>query len=780
MAVVPVLTAHPTEVQRKSILDCQREIARLLAERDRGQLLPEETTANEEALRRVILTLWQTRMLRIVRLTVRDEIENGLAYYRYTFLRGLPRLYAKIEDAISAYCGGQAPLLPSALRMGSWIGGDRDGNPYVTHEVLEQALRMQATLAMEFYMEEVHLLGAELSMAQRQVRTSTALNRLSETSQDRSEHRKDEPYRRALIGLYARLAATAKTLDLPVVPRRVAETAPYAGCAEFVADLDTVSDSLSSNGGDRLAKGRLRDLRRAADIFGFHLCSLDLRQHSGKHELLVAELLSRSGAHAGYAGLEEPEKIQLLLREIGSPRPLRSPYLDYGEEAQSELAIFDTMARAHTRYGSQALPNYIISKTDGVSDLLEVALLLKESGLLKAGGNPALSVNVIPLFETINDLRNSAVIMDKLLSLPQYRSLLGSRNMVQEVMLGYSDSNKDGGYLTANWELYKAERELARTFERHDIGLRLFHGRGGTVGRGGWPSYEAILAQPPGAVDGQIRITEQGEVIAGKYADRDIGERNLETLFAATLEASLLRTADVVDEKACHEVMEGLSEEAFRAYRGLVVDTPGFIDFFRAATPISEIAQLRIGSRPPSRKASWEIEDLRAIPWVFSWSLSRIMLPGWYGFGTAVQRMIERTGDAGLQRLRDMHQRWPFMKALLSNMDMVLAKCDFGIASRYADLVPDPVLREAVFGRIRDEWQLTVRHLLAITGHTGLLENNPALARSLRSRSPYIDPLNHLQVTLLRRLRAGEDDEVIRRAILLTINGIATSLRNSG
>ena len=619
-------------------------------------------------------------------------------------------------------------------------------------------------------------------MARRLVGTSGALDELAAASPDRSDHRQDEPYRRALIGVYSRLAATSEQLDQHAAERPPAGVAqPYANSADFITDLDIIADSLTDNGGARIARGRLRQLRRAVEIFGFHLCSLDMRQHSGVHERVIAELFARSDGGIDYAELPEAGKIELLLREIATPRPLASPYLVYSEETAKELGIFKTAAALHQRYGAQALPNYIISKTDGVSDLLEVALLLKEAGLLLPGPEPLLALNIIPLFETIDDLRGCSAIMDGLFQLPGYRQLLATRGNVQEVMLGYSDSNKDGGFLTANWELHKAEVELVKVFARHGVELRLFHGRGGTVGRGGGPSYEAILAQPPGSVNGQIRITEQGEVIASKYADPEIGRRNLETLIAATLEATLLKHGSAGgDTAAVHGVMEQLSRDAFRAYRDLVYQTPGFVEFFRQVTPIAEIAQLRIGSRPASRKTSWEIEDLRAIPWVFSWALSRIMLPGWYGFGTAVQALIDRDGDKALELLRQIHRDWPFLQTLLSNMDMVLSKCDFGIASRYAELVRDERQRADIFGRMQAEWQLTVKHLLAITGQRELLESNPALARGFRNRSPYIDPLNHLQVTLLRRLRAGEDDEVIRRAIMLTINGIAAGLRNSG
>ena len=777
--ISPVLTAHPTEVQRKSILDCQLEIARLLTERDRLQLTPDELVQNEEALRRVVLTLWQTRVLRELRLTVNDEIENGLAYYRYTFLRQLPRLYAEIEDLLAQQGFGHAPL-DGFLKLGSWIGGDRDGNPYVTDDVMRHALTRHSSTAMDFYFEEIHRLGGELSQSVRMVETTPELAQLAEQSPDTSEHRRDEPYRRALTGIYARLAATSRLLDHHVPNRRaIAEAPPYRDSAEFAQDLAVLADSLAANGSERVARGRLRGLHRAAVIFGFHLAPLDMRQHSGVHEQVVAELFALGARREGYAALPEAERRAWLLEELKLPRLLRSPYLAYSDEVGKELAILDTAADMHRRYGAEALPNYIISKADGVSDLLEVALLLKEVGLLQPGEAPRLDVNIIPLFETITDLQGCGPIMDQLFSVPRYRALLASRGNVQEVMLGYSDSNKDGGFLTANWELYKAEVELVKVFARHKVKLRLFHGRGGTVGRGGGPSYQAVLAQPPGSVAGQIRITEQGEVIASKYSDPDIGRRNLETLVAATFEATLLEPASV-ERTAYLEVMQEMSATALSAYRGLVYETPGFVQFFRTATPITEIADLHVGSRPSSRKKTDRIEDLRAIPWVFSWSLSRMMLPGWYGFGAAVEALAARKGDGGLELLREMYRDWPFFRTLLSNMDMLLAKSDISIASRYAELVTDGELRERIFSRIQDEWHRTVRWLLAITGQGELLEANPALSRSLRNRSPYIDPLNHLQVELLRRYRSGETQERIRRAILLTINGIAAGLRNSG
>jgi len=777
--ISPVLTAHPTEVQRKSILDRQLETAELLNRRDRVALTPEEERDNDESLRRTILTLWQTRITRSARLSVYDEIENGLAYYHYTFLRELPKLYAEIEDRLDEQFGGLH--VDPLLKIGNWIGGDRDGNPNVTAEVTRHALQRQSELALDFFLSEVHTLGSELSQARRLTKVSSSLEELASRSPDKSAHREDEPYRRALTGVYARLATTARGFGHDHAARAaLGEATPYASCAEFIADLDVIAESLKTHRGRRVARGRLRDLRRAAEVFGFHLCALDLRQHAGVHEQVVAELFERGANRAGYAGLAEDGRRLWLLTELALPRPLRSPHLDYSELTRSELSVFDTAAALQQRYGAEALPNYIISGTNGVSDLLEVALLAKEAGLLQPGEQPRMTINIVPLFETIDDLRGCAHIMDELFSLPTYRALLASRGDTQEVMLGYSDSNKDGGFLTSNWELYKAEVELVKLAARHGIQLRLFHGRGGTVGRGGGPSYQAILAQPPGAVNGQIRITEQGEVIWAKYANPEIGRRNLEALIAATLEATLLSREVEEGLATYHETMDQLSAIAYRAYRNLVYDTPEFTEFFREATPITEIADLNIGSRPTARKASGRIQDLRAIPWVFSWSLARIMLPGWYGFGTAVETYLETHGDVGLARLQEMHRRWPFLQALLSNMDMLLAKSDMGIASRYANLVRDTKVRERIFGAIHAEWQRSVRHLLAITGQKELLQTNPSLARSFRNRSPYIDPLNHLQVTLLRRRRGGDTDDIVKRAILLTINGIAAGLRNTG
>jgi phosphoenolpyruvate carboxylase len=791
--VMPVLTAHPTEVQRKSILDSHIEIARLLDVRDRSRLTPEEAAQGEEALRRVILILWQTRMLRAARLTVQDEIDNALSFYSYTFLTAIPRLIEEIDAELHARYKRRLPP-PQMLRMGSWIGGDRDGNPFVSHATLAYAVETQSAIALSHYLEEVHKLGRELSLSLQRVDISPALKRLADSAGDVSDQRRDEPYRRAMTGIYARLAATCTALGQPEAARKPTVRArAYATSEEFTSELDTIIDSLRLHGSARVVYGRLVRLRHAAQVFGFHLASVDLRQHSGIHETVMAELAERSGAVAGYAQLDEEAKIAFLLAEMGNARLLRSPFVKYGELAAKELAIFDAAQAIQARFGKVALPTYIISNTNAVSDVLEAAVLLREAGLLRPAGKagssdkcaPQLDLNIAPLFETIDDLRRAGQMMDRLLSLPAYRALVTARGNQHEVMLGYSDSNKDGGYVTSNWELYRATLDLVEVCERHKVKLRLFHGRGGTVGRGGGPSYDAILAQPAGSVNGQIRITEQGEVIASKYSDPEIGQRNLETLVAATFEASLLRPEKGAARAARERpewraAMEEISESSFKAYRALVYETPGFVEFFRDVTPIGEIAELNIGSRPAARKASDRIEDLRAIPWVFSWSLARIMLPGWYGFGTALEKFVAKNRTANLKLLREMHAGWPFFRVMLANMDMLLAKTDLGIASRYARLARDQKRATALLKRIEDEQTLSMRHLFAIEQTKALLAGNPTLARSIRNRRPYIDPLNHLQIELLRRLRAGDGDDRVKRALLITINGIAAGLRNSG
>ena len=799
--ISPVLTAHPTEVQRKSILDAERDIAKLLSARDdirlhgaasaggKDALTPRELAANEAQIRARVMQLWQTRLLRYSKLTVADEVENALSYYESTFLREIPKIYADIEQTL-----GQ-PVPHSFLRMGQWIGGDRDGNPNVSAQTLEYALRRQSEVVLRYYLTEVHYLGGELSVSALLAQCSPDMQALAERSPDRNAHRVDEPYRRALIGMYARLAATLQTLTGTEATRHaVAPQNPYGVPQELADDLRTIEQSLHAHHGGALTTQRLRPLIRAVEVFGFHLATVDLRQSSDKHEAVVAELLRTARIATDYSALDEDAKRALLISLLNDARGLRVLGAEYSAHAHSELAIFEMARRMRQQFGHEAIRHYIISHTESVSDLLEVLLLQKEAGLLRGtlDTDAVCDLIVVPLFETIEDLRNAAPIMRGFYALPGIADLVQRSGAEQDIMLGYSDSNKDGGIFTSNWELYRAEIALVGLFdelaaERAPVQLRMFHGRGGTVGRGGGPSYQAILAQPPGTVRGQIRLTEQGEVIGSKYANPAIGRRNLETLVAATLEATLLQATKPAPKRFLAAAAQ-LSEHSMAAYRALVYETPGFSDYFFGATPLREITELNIGSRPASRKATQAIEDLRAIPWGFSWGQCRLTLPGWFGFGAAVHRFVHGAEDehdaaqvkAHTALLQAMQKQWPFFQTLLSNMDMVMAKSDLALAARYAELVPDARLRKRIFSAIDAEWHRTAEALALITGNKQRLAANPALRRSIHHRFPYIDPLHHLQVELVRRYRAGQTDERVQRGIHISINGIAAGLRNTG
>ncbi|HWK60545.1 MAG TPA: phosphoenolpyruvate carboxylase [Eoetvoesiella sp.] len=812
--IMPVLTAHPTEVQRKSTLDLHREIAALLAH-EQDTLTPSERRALQKRLTGLVAMLWQTRMLRQQRLTVIDEIDNALTYYTSTFLTAIPRLYQDLSNQLQGPARNifdeSGEPLPPFLRMGNWIGGDRDGNPNVNATTLEQALLRQSTLVLRHYLHEVKQLGTEVSISQSLSPVSPALRELAQESQDPSPHRLDEPYRRAFIHIYARLAATSIALtghSQALWPTY--EAPPYADPQEFEHDLQIVLDSLGKHHGSLIAPLRLDSLRQAASVFGFHLATVDLRQSSDVHERVLTELFKaacvmRNNKVVDYAALSEEERISLLRSEIRQARPLVSPWISYSAETEKELAILRMAAACRKKYGDMAIKQAIVSHTETLSDLLEVLVLQQETGLIapawnQASDNSEGGLMVVPLFETIPDLERSAGIMAQWLDLPEVKARVRhAQDGVQEVMLGYSDSNKDGGYLTSNWSLYQAERQLVQVFLKRKTRLRLFHGRGGSVGRGGGSSFDAILAQPPGTVNGQIRLTEQGEVIQAKYKNAEVGRYHLEMFVAATLEASLapkLAAAQTEDENMARfgSALDFMSATAQQAYRDLVYATPGFNDYFFASTPILEIAGLNIGSRPSSRKASQKIEDLRAIPWGFSWAQCRLLLTGWYGMGTALYRYVEHghengpaTAAARLAMLRKMARDWPFFRTLLSNMEQVLAKTDLGIARQYAGLVADAALRNHVFGRIEAEFLLT-REMFTRVAQRELLAEDPLLANALSERFAYIDPLNHLQVELLKRHRQeGEkaprrDDKEsqIQRAIHMTINGIAAGLRNSG
>lgn len=812
MLIVPVLTAHPTEVQRKSTLDAHQMIADDLV----SFLTSHDEDNKEDSLERLeahIKLLWLTRMLRFTKLTVENEIDNANNYFQTTFLKAIPSLYKRLRRSLGK--DDAARTLPAFLRMGSWIGGDRDGNPNVNANTLKVAFQQQSMTVLRFYLHEVHELGTALSVSTFLTEVSRPLQELSDASIDTSPHRADEPYRRVLINIYARLAATARELsDGLLQVSNVKPATAYASPSDFLRDLSVVAESLRQNDAGSIADLRLNQLIQAVEIFGFHLATVDLRQSSDVHEAVLSELYTRSMTHFkgqifNYAQLSEEDKVELLLSELKNSRPLVSPWQHYSEQTAKELSILQTAAQIRKRYGQQAIVQTIVSHTETLSDLLEILVLQQETGLISLETNEQgelLPIQagdgliVVPLFETIPDLEAGAHIMDKWFSIDMVKQrIVHAQDGLQEVMLGYSDSNKDGGYLTSNWSLYKTELDLLEVFKKHQVRLRMFHGRGGSVGRGGGSSFEAILAQPPGTVAGQIRLTEQGEVIQTKYKSPVIGLWNLERLVSATMQASLCQQYRQGDDymHKYSSAMQHISDISQQAYRHLVYETPGFAEYFFAATPINEIAGLNIGSRPASRKKGQRIEDLRAIPWTFSWAQCRILLPGWYGVGTALETYIEQglAGDnlSAEQRiafLQEMRHEWPFFTTLLSNMEMVLAKSDMEIAKQYSTLVKDEALRSKIFGLILEEHERTVRILKLILG-TELLACNPILEKALQARFAYIDPLNYLQVEVIDRVRKGAsttakhtqsryDSLRNERSIHLTINGIASGLRNSG
>lgn len=777
--VSPVLTAHPTETRRRTVFEVTRRVQTLMRRRDalrtgpRDAVAEAETAAVEHDIRRQVLTLWQTAIIRSERPRIEDEVLGGLQYHEATLLDAIPPLNAEIAERLGT--GDRA-----VVRPGSWIGGDRDGNPYVTGEVVRFATERAAGLVHGHYAEQLRMLERELSLSARVVRVPDELRELAdslpEVGDEVTATREDVPFRRAVRVVRRRLAARTPAGG---------DDQPYLSPAEMLTDLDTIDTALAACGSELLRSPRLRDLRWALRSFGFHLQALDLRQNSRSHEEVLTELFALAGVSADYSALDEPARVELLLRELSHDRPLLGPRAELSEPAARELGVMRAAATAVDLLGPEVVPHYIVSMCGSVSDLLEPAVLLREVGLLT--GDPAAprsTVRLIPLLETIDDLAAGAGILDAVLALPQFRALLRGQGEVFEVMLGYSDSNKDGGYLAANWALYQAQRDLVAAADRAGVHLRYFHGRGGAVGRGGGNSYDAILAQPPGAVQGALRITEQGEVISAKYSEPHRARRNLEALVAATLEASLL-DVEGLGERAdeAYGVMAELARLGREAYASLVHDDAGFIEYFTSSTPLSEIGELNIGSRPASRTQTSTVDDLRAIPWVLSWSQSRVMLPGWFGVGTALRRWLDGDGDGPGERLatlRRLYQDWPFLRTTLSNMAQVMAKADMGLAARYAELVPDAAVGRRIHGIITDEFELAREMLLAVTGHETLLDDNPALARSVRNRFPYLEPLNVLQVELLRRYRSGDTNPAVRTGIQLTMNGLATALRNTG
>jgi phosphoenolpyruvate carboxylase len=795
LQVSPVITAHPTEVRRKTVLEVLDRLAELLDELDVRRSDAGAVARIERELSVGVLLLWQTALLRLSKLRVRDEINEAIRYYDTSLFGVIPELTRQLAASVAELADGRLVDTTDTITMGSWIGGDRDGNPFVTADVVRHAIGRQCETALAHHLTALFDLSRQLSMSERLVTPSAAVLALAEASGDDSPFRADEPYRRALRGMHARLHAFARLALEPDVavpgPAPVDERTAYTDLAELLHDLDDVIESLHGHGAGPIADAIVDPVRRGIAIFGAHLCGLDLRQNSAVHEAVLAELFAQAGVCDDYAALTEAERVALLSAEMRTPRLLRHRDADLGEQTQSELAILEAAASAVRRVGRRIVPHYVISMAHDLSDVLEVAVLLKEVGLASAahGDRVATSqLDIVPLFETIDDLRRSPDVLDAMLRHEVYGDIVRSRGNRQEVMVGYSDSNKDGGYLCSQWSLSAAQTTLAAVARRNGVRLRFFHGRGGTVGRGGGPAYQAILALPAGTVDGSIRLTEQGEIVAAKYSNPAMARRNLETLVSATLEATLLHRLPSDDDASIDPefsaTMAELSSHAFDAYRSLVYGDERFVDFFRAITPTSEIATLNVGSRPASRRTSNAIEDLRAIPWVFGWTQCRLMIPAWYGVGAAVERFVDtdRSGaDDRLAQLGSMYREWPFFRAAIDNMGMVLAKSDLGIAGRYADvLVADDSMRRDIFGAITDEHARTLDWHHRITGADSPLADNALLARSLRNRYPYLDPLHVMQVDLLRRYRDGDDHELVVRGIQLSINAIATGLRNSG
>ena len=768
--VTAVLTAHPTEVQRQTVLSFNRRIRALLPQRERCTN-PDALAQLRREIDTVLLGLWQTSETRRHKLSVNDEINNGVSIFPMSFFEALPKLYRTMErDFQTAYPGVR---VPNILKIGGWIGGDRDGNPFVSAETLRFAFRRHADAVFRFYRGELDKLYRELPLSIRRVKVNDDVMALAALSPDEEIARTEEPYRRAIAYIMARAMGKARSLGLGM-GCKFGFLEPYATVEEFLNDLKKLQRSLHENGSQLLAEGRLADIIRSVSVFGFHMMPLDLRQHAGKHADVVAELFQHAGLE-DYNSLNEEQKQAALLRELSHQRPLYSPFITYSDHTRHELAIFNEARKIKDEFGEDAVTQSIISNCEQPSDLLALALLLKESGLLTVeNGKPRSRINIVPLFETIEALENACPVMETMFRLDWYDALLESRGNIQEIMLGYSDSNKDGGYVTSSWCLYQAELGLVELFKKYDVRMRLFHGRGGSVGRGGGPSYQAILAQPAGSVAGQIRITEQGEVITAKYADPGNAQRNLETLVAATLEASILPDKKDPDDK----LMQDLSDVSFKYYRELITH-PDFIDYFLQTSPIQEIATLNLGSRPASRKTLARIQDLRAIPWVFSWMQNRLMLPAWYGFGSAVETLCEGNPDT-LTALREHAQSNPFFQAMLSNMEQVMAKTDITLAENYAGLSESPDKAKVIFGMIKEEYQRSRKALLDLLQTEELLRDNRSLARSLALRIPYLNALNGLQVAMLKRLRKEPDNPHALLMVHLTINGVAQGLRNTG
>lgn len=770
--VVPVLTAHPTQVQRKTVLDLTEKLHSLLRKhRDvKNGLINERKWKN--AIQKHIEILTQSDIIREKKLKVANEITNVLEYYNLSFIKAIAKLmteYKLLLEENNIELKNETPIT-----MGMWIGGDRDGNPFVTAETLNLSAMKQCELITTYYIEKLNSLYRTFSMSSHVTKGSKKLEELANRSSDTSEYREKELYRRALSYIKEKLENTREYL---LQDKEVEDK--YLTADEFIADLTIIEKSLLENKGEILVTGEFEELLNVVKIFGFYLASIDMRQDSSVYEVSVAELLSSANIEKDYSSLSEEEKCELLLKQLKEdPRPLSiNDENKQSEELRKELAIFRTARKLKDKLGDNVIKQNIISHTTSVSDLLELAIMLKEVGLV---GSDFARLQLVPLFETIEDLENSYEVMDKYLSLDIVKKWVSDNRRYQEIMLGYSDSNKDGGYLSSGWSLYKAQQELSSLGEKHNIKVTFFHGRGGTVGRGGGPSYDAIISQPLGSVQDRIRLTEQGEIIAAKYGNSDAAYYNLEALFSAVIQrmnADKVNT-DIRDIPEIQVIMDEIVEDSYNKYRELVFENPNFYNYFFEATPIKEISSLNIGSRPASRKKITDIGGLRAIPWVFSWSQSRIMLPGWYGVGTAFSNFINK--DKGnIEKLRKMYKEWPFFTSLLSNVDMVMSKSDMDIAKEYANLCKEEETKQ-VYEEILREWNLTKQVVLEISEHKEFLEDNTYLTRSLENRLQYFNTLNLIQLELIKRSREGKLPESQINTIHITINGVATGLRNSG
>ena len=770
--VVPVLTAHPTQVQRKTVLDLTEKLHSLLRKhRDvKNGLINERKWKN--AIQKHIEILTQSDIIREKKLKVANEITNVLEYYNLSFIKAIAKLMTEYKLLLAENNIELKNETP--ITMGMWIGGDRDGNPFVTAETLNLSAMKQCELITTYYIEKLNSLYRTFSMSSHVTKGSKELEDLANRSSDTSEYREKESYRRALSYIKEKLENTRAYL----LEDKEAED-KYLTADEFIADLTIIEKSLLENKGEILVTGEFEELLNVVKIFGFYLASIDMRQDSSVYEASVAELLSSANIEKDYSSLSEEEKCELLLKQLKEdPRPLSiNDENKQSEELRKELAIFRTARKLKDKLGDNVIKQNIISHTTSVSDLLELAIMLKEVGLV---GSDFARLQLVPLFETIEDLENSYEVMDKYLSLDIVKKWVSDNRSYQEIMLGYSDSNKDGGYLSSGWSLYKAQQELSSLGEKHNIKVTFFHGRGGTVGRGGGPSYDAIISQPLGSVQDRIRLTEQGEIIAAKYGNSDAAYYNLEALFSAVIQrmnADKTNT-DIRDIPEIQVIMDEIVEDSYNKYRKLVFENPNFYNYFFEATPIKEISSLNIGSRPASRKKITDIGGLRAIPWVFSWSQSRIMLPGWYGVGTAFSNFINK--DKGnIDKLRKMYKEWPFFTSLLSNVDMVMSKSDMDIAKEYANLCKEEETKQ-VYEEILREWNLTKQVVLEISEHKEFLEDNTYLTRSLENRLQYFNTLNLIQLELIKRSREGKLPESQINTIHITINGVATGLRNSG